>query len=109
MNTTSTYSPKYTPDRRFSIGPDLNSPVSFRPQRRGFNTPSSIDNYRKYQAAKTSAPTIRAVGPDLDSAVQSSVAIGAAAIPFAPVIAPAVAAAGVGYGVYKLGKSFNLW
>lgn len=34
--------------------------------------------------------------------------LGAAAVA-APAIAPVAAAAGVGYGIYKLGESFNLW
>lgn len=43
-----------------------------------------------------------------DALGASSGIIGAASL-LNPALAPAAAAAGIGYGTYKLGQSFNLW
>jgi hypothetical protein len=44
-----------------------------------------------------------------DSALSTGVGILGAASLAAPALAPFAAAAGVGYGVYKLGETFKLW
>lgn len=56
-----------------------------------------------------------AIGPEkprslnLDSAAASGVSLLGAASLAAPAVLPFAAAAGVGYGAYKLGQSLSLW
>lgn len=108
MNRTSTY-PSASP-RNFSIDSTQSTPnVSPVPRTRRFVEPTSVDNYRKYREAKQQQPILRIPRDRTDEVVTASLGIGTTAAAFAPVIAPAVAAAGIGYGVYKLGASFDLW
>ncbi len=55
-------------------------------------------------AVVRSSPTERT----FDVLGQASGALGAASA-FAPALAPVAAAAGLGYGIYKLGHSFDIW
>lgn len=47
--------------------------------------------------------------PNLDSAASAGIGILGAASLAASSLVPVAAAAGIGYGVYKLGESFKLW
>jgi hypothetical protein len=44
-----------------------------------------------------------------DNVFQAGLGLIGAATAAAPVLAPVAAAAGIGYGIYKLGESFSLW
>lgn len=85
-------------------------------QRRTY-APTSIDNYRHYKAQKQQFDKYlvkgrivqRSQAPNVDQAITSSIGIASAASSLVPALLPVAAAAGVGYGIYKLGKSFQVW
>ena len=52
---------------------------------------------------------IKRQSPNLDSAASAGIGILGAASLAASSLVPVAAAAGIGYGVYKLGESFKLW
>jgi len=99
--------------------------------------PSSIENFKRYQAAKQTLyndhstyyvpdiynptklkqpptpvsrapPTTGATDKAFDVVGGAATAVGAASSVF-PLLAPVAAGLGVGYGIYKIGKSISLW
>jgi len=77
--------------------------VSFNPVRNGiFPNGTGISRDRNVSAPVSSRPAI-------DEIAGGSLGILGGAAILAPAVAPVAAAAGIGYGAYKLGQSFKLW
>lgn len=82
---------------------------SQRQQQRGIDSAGfqqrQLERAAKYPELYETAKPRSNLGDQLGAA--TGVISGAAF--FNPALAPAAAAAGIGYGTYKLGQSFNLW
>lgn len=85
---------------------------------RKFAQVTSPDNYQRYKDIRTQrdllrdaqllkVPRQRTIDPD--QVAQGALGVLGAVSAVAPVVAPVAAAAGIGYGVYRLGHSFDLW
>lgn len=86
--------PRLENDSKFIIGPDSQS--------------SSLAN-SPLTSYGNSARTSRNNSVDTTGAAAAGLStLGAASLAF-PALAPVAAAAGIGYGLYKLGDSLNLW
>ncbi len=68
------------------------------------------DRFKYYSQPKSIGPVRPAsLSPNFDAAAASGVSLLGAASLAAPAVLPFAAAAGVGYGAYKLGQSLSLW
>ncbi len=89
--------------------------ATFAVQRKGYRQvyqPSSFETYKAYKAqrAQFDQHLIQSrKGPNFDSVASAGLGLLGTAASAAPVLAPVALAAGIGYGTYKLGQSFNLW
>lgn len=104
---------------------DIAAEATFNVPKRGLIKPNSPDNYQRYKRIRAdydnrskkfdrlikSYPVETPRQPSFDYSNAAAAGIGTlgAASPFLPALAPVAAAAGLGYAVYKLGDSFNLW
>jgi hypothetical protein len=91
------WNPERTIDRRFTIGTE--SDASSR--RTSYNSvnASPLTSYAGTRRNSVNPENVASAGVS---------ALGAATLAF-PALAPVAAAAGIGYGIYKLGDSLNLW
>lgn len=103
MSIKATYNPKtykYAPNNIIKA----NSQINQREAYRKFSDTPTYQSPINLGVVRRTSPRVNA-----DSAASAGVGILGAASIASPALVPFAAAAGIGYGVYKLGESFSLW